>query len=77
MAPRSREKKLERLVVPPTPSFVSSLGGFSWCIYFKRTMDDDERSEAMMRPKKSFPYPGPVQAAEKDGTSVCVTSRIR
>ena len=35
-------------------------------------MDDDERSsEAMMRPKKSFPYPGPVQAAEKDGTK-CV-----
>ena len=57
--------------MPPTPSFVSSLGEFSWCIYFKRTMDDDERSsEAMMRPKKSFPYPGPVQAAEKDGTSV-------
>ena len=58
--------------MPPTPSFVSSLGEFSWCIYFKRTMDDDERSsEAMMRPKKSFPYPGPVQAAEKDGTK-CV-----
>ena len=69
---RRREKKLLKRSVlpPPTPSFVGSLGGFSWCIYrfFKRP---NERG-VVMRPKKSFPF----VSRSRDGTR-CVISKIR